>query len=132
MPAIILFCGVWIYVGVSLDREAIYSFLFSWAMAFLCVPVVGLYYSLAKVSYLVAFLWTLLAAMLLPITLAQVPYLIGILAYYLSNRPFPPSGSESVTAVTAACLQLCIGYFFAWRLYSNLKRRRFALESRST
>jgi hypothetical protein len=65
LPSILLLCGVWVYVSTFLAASLPTMFVF--LIAFLTVPVIGLYFSLAVPSFLGAFLRTLGVAMVVPV-----------------------------------------------------------------
>lgn len=76
LPSIVLLCGVWVYVSTFLSASLATMFVF--LVAFLTVPVIGLYFSLAVPSFLGAFLRSLGLAMLVPVFASRLGYgLIG-------------------------------------------------------
>jgi hypothetical protein len=128
MPAVALLWGVWLFFS-TFERD-VNAWDGAWlAVAFVTLPVIGLYYSLAKTHFLSAFLWTLLMGFLFPILLAnldavqravlwQVGIPGGFQTHHLDGLQGPIWGSVHVV--------LAIG--FAGLLHRNLEQRRFALE----
>jgi hypothetical protein len=74
LPSILLLCGVWVYVGTFLAASLLTMFVF--LIAFLTVPIIGLYFSLAVPSFLGAFLRTLSVTMIVPVFAAEFGWAI--------------------------------------------------------
>jgi hypothetical protein len=93
-------------------------------VAFVTLPVVGLYFSLTRSSFMAALLWTLLAQFALPAMLMRLsPMLADALTMPGdSNEPFVPF------TVVLVLFQVMVALFLGWRLHENLKRRKFAFE----
>jgi ABC-type transport system involved in multi-copper enzyme maturation permease subunit len=158
LPALALLFGVWLFLFTFDNSRPSFGRLFFYATVLLTVPVIGLYFSLAKRGFLSAALWTLAAACLLPVLAGIVIRLLlptaeaggGPLPMVLL-RGTPMSGvgqlyafidfvfiAVRVTArnprlvelslVLAALLQLVNAAIYARRLHRNLERRQFALE----
>jgi len=103
LPSIALLCGVWIYVSTFLPASLLTMGVF--LVAFLTVPIIGLYYSLAIPSFLGALLRTLGVAMIVPV--------------FASHLGFSAVGPAWQLAAAAVC---------AIQLHSRLKRRSFPLQ----
>lgn len=158
LPALALLFGVWLFLFTFDNSRPSFGRLFFFATVLLTLPVIGLYFSLAKRSFLSAALWTLAVACLLPVLAGIVIRLLlptaeaggGPLPMVLL-RGTPMTGvgqfyafidfmfaAVRVTArnprlvelslVLAALLQLVNAAIYTRRLHRNLERRQFALE----
>lgn len=128
MPAIVLLVSVWLYLAKALSGEAeVASQVLFYGATLLTLPVVGLYNSLARSSFPMALLGTLGLGVFLPVLLAHV-YDFLTFMFELLGQPSPlwPAGSDKAPLATA--IQLLLTGACAWRLLSNLKRRKFALD----
>jgi len=126
-PAVLLLLGVWMFASTFIpgvqSQEAIW-----FSIGFLTVPIIGLYYSLAKTHFLSAFLWTMLMGYAFPTLLANsVSWRLRLLQF---TGPGPTGGSytTSLQGPIWAVTQLALALGFAWLLHRNLEQRRFALE----
>lgn len=80
MPSFVLVVVVWLYMNAAVGdfvlRRGSVPFetlrCATFALAYFCVPVIGLYFSLRLKHFLSAFAWTLVAALLVPITFGFV------------------------------------------------------------
>jgi len=135
LPAIALLLSLWLYCSTFLatpvsvpgnmaTRREWPSILF-FAGTFLCLPVIGLYFSLAKRGFLSAFLWTLLAGVALPAFLSEGEQWIEALVL----APLAP-GSAPDASVTwlFTPVQAVVAGLLAWRLHADLKHRRFDIQ----
>ncbi len=95
------------------------------AGTFLSLPVIGLYFSLAKRGFLSAFLWTLLAGVALPAFLAEGGQLIGLAVWAPVARGVP---QDVPIAWLFTPVQAVLAGLLAWRLHADLKHRRFAIQ----
>lgn len=109
MPSAVLLCGIWVYVGAFMPAplnpsspSLVYP-VFLFVVAFLCLPVVGLYFSLAVPSFISAFLRTLGLTMIIPVAATVFGF----------NSLLGPLWQ---TAAAAAC---------GWLLHRRLKSRTF-------
>jgi hypothetical protein len=118
LPAVCLLTAVWLYGASFLSPFSEVPSVLGYAMTFATLPIVGLYFSLAKPNFISAVVWTLLVEMVLPTTSA----LILNLGY---GNP-QDLGNLFVQAV----FQLAITAFLAWRLLVLLKSRRFLTPAR--
>jgi len=126
-PAVLLLLGVWIFAATFISDlrpwEAIW-----FSIGFLTVPVVGLYYSLAKTSFLSAFLWTMLVGYAFPSLLAKF-VLRGCLLLFAGPVPNGLlTHATSLHSVFWAVTQTALALGFIVLLHRNLVQRRFALE----
>jgi ABC-type Na+ efflux pump permease subunit len=128
MPAIILFVGLWLFFSTFLAeaQHELNSILYYLTSLF-TLPVIGLYQSLARTSFLSAFLSTLLLGAAIPSIVARLGDFLDFLLWVLgqSNSSFIVNSDSSVIAILLQCI---IASACAWRLHLNLSRRRFALE----
>ncbi|HEY0454939.1 MAG TPA: hypothetical protein VGE41_01090, partial [Verrucomicrobiae bacterium] len=88
------------------------------------LPVVGLYYSLRWKSFLTSVVWTLLTALVLPLT---IPIACSVALFFL-DPDLPSYLLDNVSVALLIFFQIAIAGLFAVKLFSNLKHRRFALE----
>jgi hypothetical protein len=126
LPAIILLVTLWLFCAslIARDLEEWPSVLF-FASTFLTLPVIGLYNSLARVSFATAFVGTLLMGVVLPEFLARVDEFTNFMLQVLGQiNGFQPSA----TPLRIIPFQLGVASACAWCLYRNLRRRAFALE----
>ncbi len=100
------------------------------ALSFLTIPVLGLYCSLVRKSFLSAWISTALAGLVLPWLIAYfVPGIIwSLLRESLTYRHYGRllSGGAQWLLMSGACLQLLFAATTAGLLFRNLRRRKFA------
>ncbi len=120
LPAVVLLVAVWLYGATFLSSDSEWGSVSMYLIAFATLPVLGLYYSLAKSNYIASLLWTLMMGVVIPAALGR----LFILCFDVSESstlevlaPFVPSG-----------LQLALAGLFAWRLHHDLRYRKFALD----
>jgi ABC-type transport system involved in multi-copper enzyme maturation permease subunit len=137
LPALILLLAAWYYIN-SWNPAPPYTF--AWiqffCVAYLTLPVIGLYHSLRWKSFITAFLMTFLTGLLLPLVVV-----FPLRAWFnIKYRQFGGGdGFEMETHdhlghfVSLDCSDLCpnllqviIAVFIARRLYHNLRDRNFA------
>ena len=135
LPAVAMLLGVWLYLGsvpnIPDDTDAV---LFHGA-AFVAVPVIGLYFSLCRRSFVGAFLWTVAVGLVVPRVLPLVAGFAMDLPAYLN-----PAGGLALTAgfssgligspyFWAALCQFAIAFVCWLGLQHRLRRRTFQLEA---
>jgi ABC-type transport system involved in cytochrome c biogenesis permease component len=108
------FLALCIHVGAEIeqhrDKHLLWWFLF---LAFVTLPVIGLFFSMTRTNFMVAWLLTLLAGIVIPILFVATP---GI---------WLPLQTEDALGMMFLA-QVVVGVLF-WRLlYSRLQNRRFA------
>jgi len=101
------------------------------ACTFLTLPVVGLYFSLAKKSFLAAWLTTIAVGLAVPVVVTYIGVLLMIDA---STRAVPVGfqifGLSFLTvAVMTGALQTVFASLFTFFMFRNLRYRKFALAS---
>ncbi len=119
LPSMLLLDFVWIYCATFLSNEREWLSVVIYAIAFASMPVIGLYYSLARNNIISSLLWTLLVGIALPSGIgrvAQLWYEPETLAYTVAQLAVPSS------------MQLLLGFLFALRLHHHLRYRQFALD----
>ncbi len=118
-------------MGVSL-LPWLSNSLVSYAVTFLTIPIVGLYYSLAQASFISAFIRTIIVGLLLPFAVLVPDGIAWLLFSVWNGAPPPPgmsiAGPEDVQGI-ATLFRIAIAAFFGWRLHRSLKHRKFALTS---
>jgi len=122
LPAFGLLLVIWAYFSTLLgnghDAQAI-SF---YALSFLSLPVIGLYFSLCCRNVLSAFLSTIGVGFLLPVALPL------LLRFFLSFELYVPPGIY--TSVPASFLQSLFAIICWFKLHDRLKRRAFPFDRR--
>jgi ABC-type transport system involved in multi-copper enzyme maturation permease subunit len=116
---------LWRYWSTFMSTRGEWPSILFFAGTFLSLPVIGLYFSLLKRGFLSAFLWTLLVAVAVPAFLSEGEQLIGLAV----SAPAAQSGPEALSiAWLFTPVQAVVAGWLAWRLHSDLKRRRFAIQ----
>ncbi|HLH53177.1 MAG TPA: ABC transporter permease subunit [Verrucomicrobiae bacterium] len=111
LPAIVLLSGVWVYAATFLSGEGELLYVLQNLVNFATIPLVGLYFSLAKPTFIGALVWTLLVQLILP-----AAAVIGFKGLDI--------GLLQVTFVQAL-VQCAVAAFLGARLLRMLKRREF-------
>jgi ABC-type transport system involved in multi-copper enzyme maturation permease subunit len=125
IPASVLLCAVWLYCATFLAVGSQLMSVLLYVVTFITLPVVGLYFSLTRGSFMAALLWTLLVQFACPAALLQAMDFMLAPSMALSNRDELFLGGRLVPIL----FQILLALFLSWRLHSNLKRRKFAFES---
>ncbi|HEY5909563.1 MAG TPA: ABC transporter permease subunit [Verrucomicrobiae bacterium] len=120
LPAMILLVSVWLYSATFLSTDSELTSVVVYSVAFVALPVIGLYFSLAKNNIIVSLLWTLLVGV-------AVPAAIGRFAALWCGPDVVPEGAART--LIPCGLQMFFAFQLALRLHYNLKYRRFALSS---
>jgi hypothetical protein len=128
-PAVALLIGVWVFVATFEPNVNGWDGLW-FSVAFLTVPVIGLYYSLAKPHFLGAFVWTMLMGYLLPILVANLGTIQRMILWQLGVPAGSFARSQTGVGPTWALLQVILALGFGHLLHRNLEQRRFALDRR--
>ncbi len=128
MPAVALLWGVWLFFS-TFERD-VNAWDGTWlAVAFVTLPVIGLYYSLAKTHFLSAFLWTLLMGFLFPLLLANLDAVQRAILWQLGiPGGFQSLHLEGLQGRIWGSVHVVLAIWFAHLLHRNLDQRRFALE----
>ena len=114
LPAIILLCAVWLYGATFLSAVNELPSVIGYAVTFATLPLVGLYFSLAKPNFITALVWTMLVEVVVPATVQLVAH--------LDNPAEGPIGD----LITQSAIQLAVALLLGWRLLVLLKSREFA------
>jgi len=112
LPAFVLLLGIWLYFS-QLFHGGKTEAIFFYAITFVTLPVIGLYYSLRCRSFLAAFLMTLLVGLVAP-----------LIASMLTNAP----QFRIQLSGRAAFVQVMLALLFWILLHERLKRRAFPLD----
>ena len=129
MPAVALLFVVWLYCGAFLSSDNEIVFVVLNGVTFATLPVIGLYFSLAKRNFIAALLWTLLVGIVGPSALGMAAQ-FWLHAFYWQNGVLSSAWVGLAILVIPASTQIVIAKVLAWRLQENLKLRKFALEGR--
>ncbi len=127
-PAVALLIGVWLFVATFEQNVSGWDGMW-FSISFLTLPVVGLYYSLAKTHFLSAFVWTLLMGYLFPMLLANVGMVQRFILWQV-GFPGNPARTHSAIGPIWALIQIALAMGFGHLLHRDLEQRRFALERR--
>jgi ABC-type transport system involved in multi-copper enzyme maturation permease subunit len=114
LPAVGLLLGLWLYTATFIDTINELPFVLSHAVTFATLPIVGLYYSLTKPSFMAGLMWTVAVQILVPA--------IVLLLYGIQAQSDFGSGGLVVLAVG----QIVIASLLSQRLWLKLKTREFA------
>jgi ABC-type transport system involved in multi-copper enzyme maturation permease subunit len=128
-PAVALLIGVWLFVATFEHEVSGWDGMW-FSVSFLTLPVIGLYYSLAKTHFLSAFVWTLLMGYLLPILLANAGMVQRMILWQLGFPAGNLARTQTAVGPIWALLQIMLAIGFGHLLHRNLEQRRFALERR--
>jgi ABC-type Na+ efflux pump permease subunit len=136
LPAVMLigaFAGFWhlqesriAWWWGSPETDLIPAFMILLGATYVALPVIGLYFSLRRKSFLAAWLNTLVVAV-------GIPYLWGLTWFAATHWMLPPvAGGGSIPILaTMAALEIGLGSWFWRRLRERLRRRQFALATGS-
>jgi ABC-type transport system involved in multi-copper enzyme maturation permease subunit len=113
LPSIALLCGVWLYLATFLSEVTELPSVLSCLVTFATLPVVGLYFSLAKTNFVVSLIWTLTLQLVVPTVLLTVAH---------HQHPYETRLGDLVIQAT---FQFAMAVIFGWRLLLLLKRREF-------
>ncbi len=127
-PAIALLFAVWLYAASFLTTGPELPTVFLYAVTFVTVPVVGLYFSLTKRNMVAAFLWTLGVQLVIPTAVAMLSRLAAELQNLNVATDRPSVGDWLIPPVC----QLLLASVLAWRLHTALRLRRFATATRGS
>jgi hypothetical protein len=116
-PSFAIMLFVWLFNPFQLDRHERGMILFFFG-SFLILPVIGLYFSLLRWPFLVAWFLTLAIGLLLP-------YTSGIMSIPYTRRSF---GIRMTPYLIMCLIQGGLGVCAWLRLQRNLKCRTFAIE----
>jgi ABC-type transport system involved in multi-copper enzyme maturation permease subunit len=113
LPAVILLCAVWFWGSTFLSQTSEVPSILGYVVTFVTLPVVGLYFSLAKPNFVSALIWTVLVQVVLP-------------AAVLLMVAFDFKDDVGLLDLLAqASVQITVAFFLGWRLLLMLKRREF-------
>jgi ABC-type transport system involved in multi-copper enzyme maturation permease subunit len=124
IPASALLCGVWLYCATFMGTASQLLSVLLFLVTFGTLPVIGLYFSLTRGTFIAALLWTLVAVFILPAALVQTTSLL-LEAWGMLDAADWPLG---VVRLASALFQIMLALFLGWRLRENLKHRKFASE----
>jgi ABC-type transport system involved in multi-copper enzyme maturation permease subunit len=113
LPSITLLCAVWVYGSTFLSDEAEMPAVLGSLVTFATLPLVGLYFSLAKPNFMASLAWTVLLQLVVPAGLVSLTH------YELLDE----SGLGDLAV--QATVQLATAAVLGWRLLVMLKRREF-------
>jgi hypothetical protein len=122
LPAMALLFGVWLYCATFMGQGREIGAVLSHLVIFASLPVVGLYFSLAKPNVVSALLWTVLTQLVVPVGLGR---LFGFLADPDTTNPGYALRVAAERGVPPL-LQISFAIWLAWRLHADLRFRRFS------
>ena len=150
LPALLLLLGIWAFLSTFFPaRRGTGVLIEFFCGAFLTLPVIGLYYSLRRGTFISAFLSTVFVGLAVPygIQLALnsgAQFLLGMNVFYLVGLSRPEADDSLGTLLIYALLRLIwLPYFVtlfqlivaAWlgrRLYRDMAQRNFAFTRAAT
>ena len=123
--ALALLLGVWLYSATFLNgrgnfRSELLSVI-GFAITFATLPVVGLYFSLARASTIAALIWTISIQIAAPALLGEIAHLTA------AARFSKPNSFYSIDWFVPLAVQMALALIFGWRLHADLKGRKFVL-----
>lgn len=121
LPAFSLLMGLWVYFASLLPGESQADAILFHLILFLCLPVIGLYFSVRCRGFVSAFVATLGLGLFAPVFL---PELARFFSYLFS---LAPPGQQRFSSGQAMVLELVVGAVCWSALHSRLKGRRFPL-----
>lgn len=128
VPAIALLCCVWLYGATFLTPTTEVMAVALSLVTFVTVPLVGLYFSLARPNFIAALLWTVGVQIIAPAVLERASRsLFGPITAAMGGYPYQYGWYELVVPAT---WQVLVALIFGWQLFLNLKRRKFVLQER--
>jgi ABC-type transport system involved in cytochrome c biogenesis permease component len=126
LPAIVIFLAASLFQAVILRSEEGPVLLPYFGLGYLTLPVIGLYFSLARKHFIASVFWTLLFGGIFPLILLNFGDILD-LAWGVSRTQ--GYGDHPIGAfVFAFLLQAGLATAFALILRNHLARRKFALE----
>lgn len=125
VPALALLFGAWIYLYRSLGYGRDLFWVGFFVVAFLCVPVIGLYCSLWQQTFFSALLWTALLGVLIPLAISVIVVPVA------GGEPLELhlNGARPLVLGLAALGQLAIAATCLVLLLRKLSRRSFTLQA---
>lgn len=137
LPALLLMLGIWVYLAeLFRERENFWLIPFFCA-GFITLPVIGLYYSLRRKTFIGSFLSTLFAGLALPhlvklLLFLAVQIILGGFAYPEYDHPWLAGLFRLLSDLISApifitFIQIGIALRAAGRLRRDLLRRDFAV-----
>lgn len=130
LPSIFLLLSLWLFCASFLARgRNPWPAVLLYGSTLVTLPVIGLYNSLARASFMGAFVGTLLLGVALPVFLGGMDVFAGFLLQVLGQIPAFRSNSTPVHVIP---FQVAVSGICAWRLHRNLRLRSFALVRQAT
>lgn len=132
LPALILLLAAELYLRRALAQGmGRFAWLQFFCVAFLTLPVIGLYHSLRWKSFITAFLMTLVFGLLLP--LGTVFLIRALLLYQLAHMGINYHRDQSLSllmrllnsALIPNAGQICVAMISAFGLHLILRKRKF-------
>lgn len=121
LPSIVLLVLVWGWLAQWSRNEFAFQHIAYFVAAFISVPVIGLYFSLARDNFMSALLWTFFVAIVIPAVFSRLEnhsLVTGMPGMFQSSGSVP--------------LQIIMAIAFAQKMLRNLDERKFALDRRVT
>lgn len=134
IPAVVLLFAIWLYCATFLSAENEIISVILYAAMFSTLPIIGLYFSLAKSNFIAALLWTVLVGIVGPSGLGMAAQSWFNSFYWPTIIAAPASWGAAAIAWIAVFLpalaQVVIATLLGLRLQHDLKTRHFALQGR--
>jgi ABC-type transport system involved in cytochrome c biogenesis permease component len=130
-PTAGLLLVIWVYLSTFVPDSSGARVILFFAVTFLSVPVVGLYFSLRCRNFITAFLATVGVGLLLPLILPDLAKVVWQ-AYVRTSAHFSwerfDVSWEMRPCVSAAVCQILLAAFYWNRLHRRLRKRGFPLQ----
>jgi len=137
LPAMALMLGVWAFLVTSFEGQL--ELIPFFCSSFLCLPVIGLYYSLRRANFISAFLSTVAVGLILPRLVTAVLNLISQLIFFgasLGEIINPLAGGPRFDILFypnfPVFLQVVIALYLGRKLHRDLVHRNFPFSKGAT
>jgi ABC-type transport system involved in multi-copper enzyme maturation permease subunit len=128
LPATAMLLGLWLYFASIIPEPGSVPDIFFYAITFLTLPVVGLYFSLRCRNFVSSFLGTLGGGLLVPMVTAASLHWLWWTVLYAGQYGAPGPGWGVGPSPLAALCELIMAALCWRRMHHSLRRRSFALE----
>jgi len=127
LPVTVLFFAVSVFQAILFGSDESRAFLPYLGLVYVTLPVIGLYFSLARQQFIAALFWTLIFGGMLPFALGASGASAEIINSLFRAAPYPEDDAGWGFFLTLA-LQAGVAAVFALVLRHHLARRKFALQ----
>ncbi|MDB6125754.1 MAG: hypothetical protein JWQ71_4747 [Pedosphaera sp.] len=145
LPAMVMLLAIWMYFGTMINQRVDFESIRLYGLAFLTMPVIGLYFSLRRSNFISSFLFTLLLGLLLPMGIRAVIGFLSNVLFGFGGYGFRYSESDSYldmilylflrlieSTAFISLWQGVVAVMLGRRLYRDLASRNFPFEKALT